>query len=37
MKRLEGEGRLQEIVRMLGADKDSSAAIAHAKELLCIK
>ncbi len=37
MKRLEGEGRLQEIVRMLGADKDSPAALAHAKELLDMK
>ncbi|MBR4674954.1 MAG: DNA repair protein RecN [Victivallales bacterium] len=37
MKRLEGEGRLQEIVRMLGADKDSPAALAHAKELLNMK
>ncbi len=37
MKRLEDEGRLQEIVRMLGADKDSPAALAHAKELLCLK
>ena len=37
MKRLEGESRLQEIVRMLGAEKDSPAALAHAKELLCLK
>ena len=37
MKRLEGEGRLQEIVRMLGAEKDSPTALAHAKELLCSK
>ena len=37
MVRLEGEGRLQEIVRMLGADNHSSAALAHARELLNIK
>lgn len=34
---LEGKDRLAEIVRMLGADMGSSAAVAHAKELLGVK
>ena len=34
MTRIEGKARLGEIVRMLGADSDSEAAIAHARELL---
>ena len=34
VQRLEGEARLQEIVRMLGAEQGSEAALAHARELL---
>lgn len=34
VRRLDGADRLDEIVRMLGADKDSAAAVAHGRELL---
>ncbi|MBQ7650161.1 MAG: hypothetical protein IJS15_04335, partial [Victivallales bacterium] len=34
MTRIEGKARLGEIVRMLGADSGSEAAVAHARELL---
>ncbi|MBR0458153.1 MAG: DNA repair protein RecN [Victivallales bacterium] len=34
MKRLDQQGRLEEITRMLGADVTSQAAVAHAQELL---
>ncbi len=34
VKQIDGQDRLDEIVRMLGADMSSAAAVAHAKELL---
>ena len=34
MTRIEGDARQNEIVRMLGADGTSEAAVAHARELL---
>ena len=37
VRRLEGKDRLAEIVRMLGADMSSAAAVAHARELLGAK